>query len=99
MSAGARHSRLKEVVRAQFFALQLDKEQALRVLPAMIEGPDARAALARGLIEALGAAGAPSPETQLRLETVFDLLGVRVAASAPAAVAGPMLVASPKRAT
>ncbi|MBV8439409.1 MAG: hypothetical protein JO312_02395, partial [Hyphomicrobiales bacterium] len=82
-------ARLKEVVRAQFFALQLDSEQALRTLPAMIGSSEARAALARGLVQALAAAGAPSPETEARLETLFDLLGVREVTSKPQAIAGP----------
>ncbi|MBV8439099.1 MAG: DUF3141 domain-containing protein [Hyphomicrobiales bacterium] len=86
--------RLKEVVRGQFFALELDKEQALRTLPAMIEGQAERAALARGLVKALGAAGTPSQETELRLETLFDLLGVRDVTPEPAAIAGPALAAA-----
>lgn len=38
---------LKEVVRAQFFALQLDGEKALRVLPALVPSPEERQALTR----------------------------------------------------
>ena len=82
-------ARLKEAVRAQFFALQLDPEQALRTLPAMIGNSEARAALARGLVQALAAAGTPSPETEARLETLFDLLSLRDLTPQPAAIAGP----------
>ncbi|MBV8592894.1 MAG: DUF3141 domain-containing protein, partial [Caulobacteraceae bacterium] len=68
--------RLKQIVRAQFFALELDRDQALRTLPAMIESAEARKTLAQGLAQALSAAGAPSVETEVRLEAVLDLLGV-----------------------
>ena len=88
--------RLKEGVREQFFALLLDDEQAARALPAMVESSEEREALARGLVAALSAAGAPSPETEFRLKTVFDLLGVRDVAPEPAAIAVPELKVATK---
>ncbi|MFO1037268.1 MAG: DUF3141 domain-containing protein [Geminicoccaceae bacterium] len=67
---------VKRTVRQQFFALQLEPKRALEALPKMVTRSEDRQALVAGIRTALAAAGAPTPETILRLETLGRLLGV-----------------------
>ncbi|MBV8106134.1 MAG: hypothetical protein JO223_16185 [Hyphomicrobiales bacterium] len=79
---------LKEVVRAQFFALQLDGEKGLRVLPALVPSPEERQ-VTRAWPRRSAPPARQSPETRLRLKTVFDLSGVRDVAADRDTIAGP----------
>jgi hypothetical protein len=55
----------------------------------MVPKTEDRQALVRELVGALNAAGAPTAETERRLETLFDLIGVRPVIAEPAAIADP----------
>lgn len=65
---------VKGIVRDQFFALQLDRELALEALPAMVTDAQARQSLLADVRDVLDAAGAPTPESQMRLQKLTDLL-------------------------
>jgi hypothetical protein len=65
---------VKDIVRDQFFALQLDPDLALQTLPAMIPEAEARLDLIAEIRDVLNAAGPITPESQLRLLKLANLL-------------------------
>jgi hypothetical protein len=89
---------VKRIARIQFFALQLDREQAVRALASMAARDDDRRNLIAELREIVDAAGSPTPETARRMAVVAGVLG-RAAASAPkrVAVMSKTAAAAPKR--
>ncbi len=89
---------VKRIARIQFFALQLDREQAVRALASMVAREDDRRNLIAELREIVDAAGSPTPETMRRIAVVTEVLG-RPAANAPkrVAVMGKSAAAAPKR--
>lgn len=73
-SKGREPETIKAIVREQFFALQLDKELALQAIPSMVPEAQARQTLLAEIRDMLNAAGKPTPESELRLQKVADLL-------------------------
>jgi hypothetical protein len=85
---------IKRTVREQFFALQLDQQQAVNALPALVPDAAQRAALLKEVQAIVDAAGTPTPETARRLQSLASLLGQKpvpaqiAAAPQPAATKG-----------
>lgn len=76
---------IKRVVRAQFFALQLEGERALQALASMVTGAKARRELLAEVRAVIAAAGTPTPETELRLERLAEVLQASGRRGGPAA--------------
>lgn len=88
--SGSEAESVKATVRAQFFALQLDRELALQALPSMVPDAQSRQTLLSEVTDVLNAGGTPSPESQLRLRKLSDLLkGGAQPASRPVHAKGP----------
>ena len=66
---------IKRIVRAQAFALLLDRDHAVLALAAMVPSQDDRRTLVREVGAIVDAAGQPTPETAQRLEAIAGLLG------------------------
>ena len=73
--AGLPLDEVKRIVREQFFALQLDREHAVRSLASMATTDGERRELVAEVRAIVGAAGPPTPETARRLAIVAELLG------------------------
>ncbi len=87
-SKGREAETVKQIVRDQFFALHLDRQLALHMLPSMVPDSQGRQSLLAEVKAVLDAAGPPRPESQLRLQEVTELLK-----------GGTQVPARPKRAT
>jgi len=66
---------IKSIVRAQAFALLLDREHAVRALATMVRSEDDRRKLVAEVTAIVDAAGTPTPETAQRTKAIADLLG------------------------
>jgi hypothetical protein len=69
------HDELKKIVRAQFFALLLDRAQAVASIAAMVPEEADRRKLLSETAAILDAAGAPTSETTQRIDSLAVLLG------------------------
>ena len=69
------HDELKKIVRAQFFALLLDRAQAVASIAAMVPEEADRRKLLTETAAIVEAAGAPTPETTQRIDSLATLLG------------------------
>ena len=69
---------VKAIVRDQFFALQLDRDHAVRSLAQMATTAEDRRGLLKALRAIVDAAGTPTPETARRMQTVADMFGESV---------------------
>jgi hypothetical protein len=88
---------VKRIVREQFFALLLDREHALRMLPSMVPADDQRKTLLTELRAILDVAGSPTPEMTRRLAHVAASLEQRPARPQPVAVPQPAAKVEPER--
>jgi len=66
---------IKSIVRAQAFALLLDRDTAVRALATMVSAEDDRRKLVAEVTAIVDAAGPPTPETAQRIEAISNLLG------------------------
>ena len=66
---------VKAIVRAQAFALLLDRDHAVRSLAAMVPSEDDRLKLVTEVKAIVDAAGQPTPETAQRIKEITELLG------------------------
>ena len=84
---------VKTIVREQAFALQLDRDRAVRALASMAAAPEDRRRLLTELRAIVDAAGTPTPETARRMQTVADVLGGSVKLLAQGAGEAPQSMA------
>jgi len=73
--AGLPLDEVKRIAREQFFALQLDREHAVRSLASMVKADDERRRLVAEVRAIVEAAGTPTPETARRMQAVAEVLG------------------------
>lgn len=73
--AGLPIAEVKSIVRAQAFALLLDRDHAVRALAAMVPAEDDRRKLVAEVTAIVDAAGTPTLETARRLQVVAEVLG------------------------
>jgi hypothetical protein len=66
---------VKGIVRAQAFAVMLDRDHAVRTLATMVPAEDDRRRLVAEVTAIVDAAGTPTPETARRLRVVAEALG------------------------
>jgi hypothetical protein len=69
------HDELKTIVREQFFALLLDRAHAVASIADMVPDEADRRKLLSETAAIVDAAGAPTPETTQRIESIAKLLG------------------------
>ncbi len=80
---------IREVVRQQFFALEIDRDAALSALPAMVPDAKDRTALLEEVRAIVAAAGSVSSEVQWRVKQLEALLQVDTTERTDAATVAP----------